>query len=168
MKMKVFTKAPPAHSFIFLFLLGFASCTQESAVSFPFKPSKVETPNTISFELPELVPVIWKFFPADSIPNYKPNVTVQTCLLDLSGSHDDVVLCIKDYGSGIPKAIRDKNFQSFFITKPTGSETGLGLSLSNDIVKSHGGDLRVKSQSIGEVGTEQNGAGMIIFLPIEI
>ncbi len=42
-------------------------------------------------------------------------------------------------GPGIPEAIKDKIFQPFFITKPTGKETGLGLSLSYDILKAHGG-----------------------------
>jgi signal transduction histidine kinase/ligand-binding sensor domain-containing protein len=91
---------------------------------------------------------------------YKPKVSVFTRLVELEGSPGGVELCIKDNGSGIPKAIKDKIFQPFFTTKPTGSGTGLGLSLSYDIVKSHGGDLRVKS-------TEGEGTEMIIFLPIE-
>ena len=90
---------------------------------------------------------------------YKPKVSVQTRLVDLAGSVGGVELCIKDNGGGIPKAIRDKIFQPFFTTKPTGSGTGLGLSLSYDIIKSHGGDLRVKS-------TEGEGTEMILFLPI--
>lgn len=92
--------------------------------------------------------------------SYKPKVSVQSRLVTLAGNHGGVELCIKDNGSGIPKAIKDKIFQPFFTTKPTGSGTGLGLSLSYDIVKSHGGDLRVKS-------TEGEGTEMIIFLPIE-
>ncbi|MFN3382972.1 MAG: sensor histidine kinase, partial [Runella zeae] len=92
--------------------------------------------------------------------SYKPKVSVLTRLVELEGSPGGVELCIKDNGSGIPKAIRDKIFQPFFTTKPTGSGTGLGLSLSYDIVKSHGGDLRVKSN-------EGEGTEMIIFLPIE-
>ncbi|MFN3998838.1 ATP-binding protein [Algoriphagus sp.] len=91
--------------------------------------------------------------------SYKPKVSVLTRLVELEGSPGGVELCIKDNGSGIPKAIKDKIFQPFFTTKPTGSGTGLGLSLSYDIVKSHGGDLRVKS-------TEGEGTEMIIFLPI--
>ncbi|WP_373400694.1 ATP-binding protein [Algoriphagus halophilus] len=55
--------------------------------------------------------------------------------------------------------MKEKIFQPFFTTKPTGSGTGLGLSLSYDIVKAHGGDLRVKSV-VGE-GTE-----MVLFLPL--
>ena len=71
-----------------------------------------------------------------------------------------VQISIKDNGPGIPDAIKDKIFQPFFTTKPAGQGTGLGLSLSYDIVKAHGGDLRVKS-------TEGEGTEMIIFLPIE-
>lgn len=96
----------------------------------------------------------------DSLSSYKPKVSVLTRLVELTGTHGGVELCIKDNGIGIPKAIKDKIFQPFFTTKPTGSGTGLGLSLSYDIIKSHGGDLRVKS-------TEGEGTEMIIFLPIE-
>lgn len=71
-----------------------------------------------------------------------------------------VEIAVEDNGGGIPKAIKDKIFQPFFTTKPTGSGTGLGLSLSYDIIKAHGGDLRVKS-------IEGEGTEMIIFLPIK-
>lgn len=93
------------------------------------------------------------------LESYKPKVTLQSRLLDLGGS-GGVEICIKDNGGGIPKSIIDKIFQPFFTTKPTGSGTGLGLSLSYDIIKAHGGDLRVKSE-------EGEGTEMIIFLPIE-
>jgi len=86
---------------------------------------------------------------------YSPKVLVS--------SHQEngkVLISVQDNGSGIPSHIKEKIFQPFFTTKPTGSGTGLGLSLSYDIVKSHGGDLRVKS-------TEGEGTEMIIFLPIE-
>ncbi len=52
---------------------------------------------------------------------------------------------IHENGPGMPNAIIDKIFQPFFTTKPTGQGTGLGLSLSYDIVKAHGGELQVKS-----------------------
>jgi signal transduction histidine kinase/ligand-binding sensor domain-containing protein len=91
---------------------------------------------------------------------YKPKVTIQTRLVELAGDAGGVEICIKDNGGGIPKAIKDKIFQPFFTTKPTGSGTGLGLSLSYDIIKAHGGDLRVKS-------IEGEGTEMIIFLPIK-
>ncbi|WP_194973338.1 sensor histidine kinase [Aquiflexum lacus] len=57
-----------------------------------------------------------------------------------------VQISIKDNGPGIPSAIKDKIFQPFFTTKPTGQGTGLGLSLSYDIVKAHGGEIRVESK----------------------
>lgn len=58
-----------------------------------------------------------------------------------------VEISIKDNGAGIPDAIREKIFQPFFTTKPTGEGTGLGLSLSYDIItKGHGGTLRVLSE----------------------
>jgi two-component system, NtrC family, sensor kinase len=60
------------------------------------------------------------------------------------GTH--VEIQIKDNGIGIPAGIKDKIFQPFFTTKPTGQGTGLGLSLSYDIVKAHGGDLKVESK----------------------
>ena len=60
---------------------------------------------------------------------------------------DKVEIRISDNGNGIPKDILDKIFQPFFTTKPTGEGTGLGLSLSYDIVtKQHGGELKVESE----------------------
>jgi signal transduction histidine kinase len=63
-----------------------------------------------------------------------------------------IELCVKDNGSGIPRKIVDKIFQPFFTTKPTGQGTGLGLSLSYDIIKAHGGEIRVETNE--EEGTE--------------
>jgi signal transduction histidine kinase len=74
-----------------------------------------------------------------------------------------------DNGGGIPKNIVDKIFQPFFTTKPTGQGTGLGLSLSYDIVKAHGGELKVETQSAeaaAQAGKETIGAEFIIQLPI--
>jgi signal transduction histidine kinase len=62
--------------------------------------------------------------------------------------------------------IKDKIFQPFFTTKPTGSVTGVGLSLSYDIVKAHGGELEVKTQPTGEAGQEGEGSEFIIQLTI--
>ncbi len=70
-----------------------------------------------------------------------PLVFVSTKTLD-----DKIEISISDNGTGIPDAIKDKIFQPFFTTKPTGHGTGLGLSLSYDIVKAHGGEIKVESQ----------------------
>jgi signal transduction histidine kinase len=70
-----------------------------------------------------------------------------------------VKISVKDNGSGIPSSIVDKIFQPFFTTKPTGSGTGLGLSLSYDIVKAHGGELKVETK-------EGEGSEFIIQLKI--
>ena len=87
--------------------------------------------------------------PAD----YKPKVTVSTKQFDNQSDRRAVKIRISDNGTGIPDAVRSKIFQPFFTTKPTGEGTGLGLSLSYDIItKSHGGTLEVVSKE-GE-GTE--------------
>jgi two-component system, NtrC family, sensor kinase len=85
---------------------------------------------------------------------YEPLVTVSTRNLG-----DKVEISIRDNGNGIPDSIKDKIFQPFFTTKPTGQGTGLGLSLSYDIVKAHGGTIEVKSKP--EEGTE-----FLVLLPI--
>jgi signal transduction histidine kinase len=80
--------------------------------------------------------------------NYQPTVVVSTKNLG-----NLVEIRVKDNGDGIPDEIKDKIFQPFFTTKPTGQGTGLGLSLSYDIItKGHGGELKVRSEP-GE-GTE--------------
>jgi signal transduction histidine kinase len=64
-----------------------------------------------------------------------------------------VEITITDNGIGMPDAIREKIFQPFFTTKPTGEGTGLGLSLSYDIVtKGHGGEMQVQTKA-GEGST---------------
>ena len=70
-----------------------------------------------------------------------------------------IEIVVKDNGNGIPKKVQDKIFQPFFTTKPTGQGTGLGLSLSYDIVKAHGGELTVES-------SEKEGTELKIILPI--
>jgi signal transduction histidine kinase len=57
-----------------------------------------------------------------------------------------VEIKVRDNGNGIPQHIIDKIFQPFFTTKPTGQGTGLGLSLSYDIIKAHGGELNVETK----------------------
>jgi len=69
------------------------------------------------------------------------------------------VITVKDNGMGIPDKVKEKIFQPFFTTKPTGQGTGLGLSLSYDIVKAHGGELKVESK-------EGEGSVFIVTLPI--
>ena len=76
-----------------------------------------------------------------SVENYEPTVTVST-----KKSGDKVFISVEDNGNGIPKKIVDKIFQPFFTTKPTGQGTGLGLSLAYDIVKAHGGELKVETR----------------------
>ncbi len=53
---------------------------------------------------------------------------------------------VRDNGNGIPQKLLDKIFQPFFTTKPTGEGTGLGLSLSYDIIKAHGGEFKVDTK----------------------
>ena len=60
--------------------------------------------------------------------------------------NDKIEIKVENNGNGIPQNIVDKIFQPFFTTKPTGQGTGLGLSLSYDIVKAHGGEIKVKTK----------------------
>ncbi|MBD0332362.1 MAG: hypothetical protein ICV66_06880 [Chitinophagaceae bacterium] len=73
--------------------------------------------------------------------SYEPAVLVST---KISNGH--VEIRVKDNGIGIPQKVLDKIFQPFFTTKPTGQGTGLGLSMSYDIIKVHGGDLKVETK----------------------
>jgi len=66
---------------------------------------------------------------------------------------------VSDNGNGIPESIKEKIFQPFFTTKPTGQGTGLGLSLAYDIVKTHGGEIKVETK-------EGEGTTFIIKLPV--
>ncbi len=85
---------------------------------------------------------------------YEPTVSVSTKKVG-----DKAVICIGDNGDGIPKKVLDKIFQPFFTTKPAGQGTGLGLSMSYDIVKSHKGELKVNNR-------EGEGAEFVILLPL--
>src|SRR5206468_7048142 len=86
---------------------------------------------------------------------YEPTVTVSTKKIN-----NKVEIRVKDNGNGIPQKVLDKIFQPFFTTKPTGQGTGLGLSLSYDIItKGHGGELKVETK-------EGEGATFIIQLPL--
>ncbi len=83
-----------------------------------------------------------------SEPGYVPAVSITTKLI----ANSQLLITVKDKGNGIPENIKDKIFQPFFTTKPTGQGTGLGLSLSYDIVKAHGGELKVETKE-GEGST---------------
>ena len=76
------------------------------------------------------------------IEGYEPTVSVSAKKFD-----DNVFISVKDNGNGIPQNVIDKIFQPFFTTKPTGQGTGLGLSLAYDIVKAHGGELKVETKA---------------------
>jgi two-component system NtrC family sensor kinase len=84
---------------------------------------------------------------------YEPFVSVSTKKLG-----DKISISVNDNGNGIPQKVVDKIFQPFFTTKPTGQGTGLGLSLSYDIVKAHGGEIKVETK-------EGEGSVFIIQLP---
>jgi signal transduction histidine kinase len=86
---------------------------------------------------------------------YQPSVAIIT-----RKNGKKVEISVKDNGNGIPREIREKIFQPFFTTKPTGQGTGLGLSLSYDFIKAHGGKLEVKTHD-GE------GAEFVIEIPAD-
>ena len=87
------------------------------------------------------------------IEGYEPTVSLITKKMG-----EKVEIRVADNGNGIPRKVLDKIFQPFFTTKPTGQGTGLGLSLSYDIIKAHGGELNVKT-------TENQGSTFTIALP---
>jgi len=72
---------------------------------------------------------------------YQPTVSVSTKKLN-----NKIEIRVSDNGNGIPQKVLDKIFQPFFTTKPTGQGTGLGLSLSYDIIKAHGGEIKVETK----------------------
>jgi signal transduction histidine kinase len=89
----------------------------------------------------------------------KPEVVVGT-----KHGAKSIEVSVKDNGPGIPEGIKEKIFQPFFTTKPAGEGTGLGLSLSYDIVtKGHGGKLMLNTPANGKAGTE-----FVIFLPVNL
>jgi two-component system, NtrC family, sensor kinase len=101
--------------------------------------------------------------------DYKPLVTVSTKVIPLTGDLSrfgrardglkEIQITVKDNGPGVPEQVRDKIFQPFFTTKPTGQGTGLGLSLSYDIIKAHGGKLTFEND-------KNEGTVFIISLPV--
>ncbi|MGF2413716.1 MAG: sensor histidine kinase, partial [Ferruginibacter sp.] len=89
-----------------------------------------------------------------NIEGYEPTVFVSTKKME-----DSVEVSVKDNGNGIPQKVLDKIFQPFFTTKPTGQGTGLGLSLSYDIITAHNGEIKVVSK-------EEEGSEFVISLPV--
>ncbi|HSZ84573.1 MAG TPA: ATP-binding protein, partial [Puia sp.] len=85
---------------------------------------------------------------------YEPAISVST-----KKSGNNMLITVRDNGSGIPQKVVDKIFQPFFTTKPTGQGTGLGLSLSYDIIKAHGGEIKVEAK-------ENEGSEFIVLLPV--
>jgi two-component system NtrC family sensor kinase len=85
---------------------------------------------------------------------YDPTVSVITKRIG-----DKIEIRIKDNGNGIPQKLMDKIFQPFFTTKPAGQGTGLGLSMSYDIIRAHGGEIKAQTK-------EGEGAGFIINIPL--
>jgi signal transduction histidine kinase len=93
---------------------------------------------------------------------YKATVSVQTKKIasrQPAGMGAKIEIKVSDNGNGIPQNIVDKIFHPFFTTKPSGQGTGLGLSLAYDIIKAHGGEIKVKTR-------EKEGSEFIIQLPI--
>ncbi len=88
------------------------------------------------------------------IEGYEPTISVSTKKIN-----GNVEIKVADNGNGIPQKVLDKIFQPFFTTKPTGQGTGLGLSLSYDIVKAHGGEIKV-------ITKENEGTTFIMLLPV--
>jgi signal transduction histidine kinase len=77
---------------------------------------------------------------------FEPTAWVTTKRISSPSGVEGLEISVKDNGTGIPQKVLDKIFQPFFTTKPTGQGTGLGLSLSYDIIKAHGGELKVKTK----------------------
>ncbi len=85
---------------------------------------------------------------------YEPTVSISTKKIG-----DKVEIRVSDNGNGMPESVKDKIFQPFFTTKPTGQGTGLGLSMSYDIVKAHGGKINMTTK-------EYEGTEFTISLPV--
>ena len=98
--------------------------------------------------------------PKGDLP-HEPTVTIKTKLLKSPSGDLGVEITVSDNGPGIPDTIKDKIFQPFFTTKPTGQGTGLGLSLSYDIIKAHGGEINVETK-------EGQGTTFKVSLPLQV
>ncbi len=99
-----------------------------------------------------------KMLAADNDPSkkdYQPTLNLSTRLVD-----DHIEVHVRDNGTGIPESALERIFNPFYTTKPTDQGTGLGLSLSNDIIRQHGGEFRVETEE-GEY------TDMIVVLPLD-
>ncbi|MEO7121307.1 MAG: ATP-binding protein, partial [Ginsengibacter sp.] len=92
--------------------------------------------------------------------NVTPNGYVPTVSVSTKKRNDQLLISIRDNGTGIPVNLLEKIFQPFFTTKAPGQGTGLGLSISYDIVKSHGGEITVQSE-------EGKGSDFVVLLPLD-
>jgi len=90
----------------------------------------------------------------EGLNDYQPTLSIRT-----KSNRNQVIIEVGDNGSGIPKDIKDKILQPFFTTKKGTEGTGLGLSITNDIIKAHGGELRVETK-------EGEGSEFVIQLPV--
>ncbi len=99
------------------------------------------------------------FYAVNEKKNQKPDGYEPTISVSTKKIGDKIIISVSDNGNGIPQKIVDKIFQPFFTTKPTGQGTGLGLSLSYDIIKAHGGEIKVET-NVNE------GSVFTIILPI--
>ncbi|MBT8293159.1 MAG: nuclear transport factor 2 family protein [Eudoraea sp.] len=99
------------------------------------------------------------FYAVSERKKQQPNEFEPTVSVSTKKKGEQVLISVKDNGNGIPKKVLDKIFQPFFTTKPTGQGTGLGLSLSYDIVNAHGGELNVRTK-------ENEGTEFTVMLPV--
>jgi len=97
---------------------------------------------------------------------HAPSLPRPMIIISTKNLGDKIQVSISDNGPGIPDAIKEKIFQPFFTTKPTGQGTGLGLSLSYDIVKAHGGEITLDSRPISGNSEIKQGTEFSIFLPV--
>lgn len=87
--------------------------------------------------------------------DYQPTLNLSTRLVD-----DHIEVHVRDNGTGIPESALERIFNPFYTTKPTDKGTGLGLSMSIDIIRQHGGEIRVETEE-GEY------TDMIVVLPLD-
>lgn len=139
---------------------GMQAKNKNFSVTYNFEPD----PNLPKLEvIPQdigrvLLNIFNNAFQASENYDLNPLVTVSTRKLT-----DKIQISVNDNGPGIPLSIIDKIFQPFFTTRPTGQGTGLGLSLSYDIIQGHGGEITVNTRTDG--GALPSGTEFIITLP---